>query len=157
MQFSHSDHNEQYLSLHDCIAERACFENGILGFAFPDGFWISPDHPESDLSEMVRTDFSMVEFSLENGKEYDVAVYVFTKTLFGKTVREEWSVPQLVNSINRGKCRLEFLYQYIDWNSRIVECELIFDKKPYRKECLLKISAQQVNYLWNHLRKDCPW
>ena len=53
MNFSHCDHDEQYLTLHDCIAERAYFENGKLGFEFDDGFWVSPDHPESNLSELV--------------------------------------------------------------------------------------------------------
>jgi hypothetical protein len=57
MIFSHCDHDEKYLTLHDCIAERAYFENGKLGFEFNDGFWVSPDHPESNLSQVVRTDF----------------------------------------------------------------------------------------------------
>ena len=62
MNFSHCDHSENHLTLHDCIAERAYFENGKLGFEFHDGFWVSPNHPESNLSELVRTDFSKVEF-----------------------------------------------------------------------------------------------
>ena len=157
MHFTHTDHSEQYLSLHDCIAERAYFENGILGFEFPDGFWISPDHPESDLSDMVRTDFSRTEFTLENGEQYDVTVYVFRKSFWGRTVREEWTVWELVNSINNGACRLVFLYQYLDWNSRIVACELISQKKPYRRECQMVISAPTVRYDWNNLRRDRPW
>jgi hypothetical protein len=32
MEFSHCDHDEKHLSLHDCIAERVYFENGKLGF-----------------------------------------------------------------------------------------------------------------------------
>ena len=58
MEFSHCDKDEKYLSLHDCVAEKACFENGKLGFEFHDGFWISHDHPQSDLSDPVKTDFS---------------------------------------------------------------------------------------------------
>ena len=67
MEFSRIDHNENHLSLHDCIAERAYFENGNLGFEFNDGFWISPDHPDSNLSKIVRTDLSKVEYALEDG------------------------------------------------------------------------------------------
>ncbi len=84
MNFSHCDKDEKYLSLHDCVAEQAYFENGKLGFEFNDGFWISPDHPESNLSNLVRTDFSKVEYTLEDGADYDVTVYVFTKNLFKK-------------------------------------------------------------------------
>ena len=69
MNFSHCDKDEKYLSLHDCVAEQAYFENGKLGFEFNDGFWISPDHPESNLSNLVRTDFSKVEYKLESVRE----------------------------------------------------------------------------------------
>ena len=64
MNFSHCDHNENYLTLHDCIAERAYFENGKLGFEFHDGFWVSPNHPESNLSELVRTDRSILSITM---------------------------------------------------------------------------------------------
>ena len=94
---------------------------------------------------------------LEYGEDYDVTVYVFKKSCFKKIIRTEWSLQELVNKINTGKCKLEFLYQYIDYNSRIVECELKFDKNPYRQECIMKISAPRVDYYWNNLRKDRPW
>ena len=157
MKFSHCDHNEKYLTLHDCIAKRVYFENGKLGFEFNDGFWISPDHPENNLSNLVRTDFSKVEYTLEVGADYDVTVYVFKKNLFKKTIRVEWTIQELINNINNEKCKLEFLYQYVDYNSRIVECELKFNKKPYHQECILKISAPEVSYYWNNLREECPW
>jgi hypothetical protein len=157
MIFSHCDHDEKYLTLHDCIAERAYFENGKLGFEFNDGFWVSPDHPESNLSQVVRTDFSKVEYTLEDGDDYDVIVYVFKKTIFKKTIRIYWTLQKLLHEMNSGKCKLEFLYQYIDDNSRIVECELKFNKKPYLQECMMKISAPKVSYYWNHLREDRPW
>ena len=62
MEYIHCDKNDNLISLHDCKAERAWFENGVLGFEFPDGFWITPDHPESDLDVLVRTDASKLEF-----------------------------------------------------------------------------------------------
>ena len=157
MKFSHCDHNEKYLTLHDCIAERAYFEDGKLCFEFNDGFWISSSHPVSSLSEVVRTDFSKVEYTLEDGEDYNVTVYVFKKNLFKKTVRIEWSIKELVNKINNREFRLEFFYQYIDGNSRIVECQLKSDKKPYRYECIMKISAMEVGYYWNNLCEDRPW
>ena len=127
MNFSHCDHDEKYLTLHDCIAERAYFENGKLGFEFDDGFWVSPDHPESNSSDLVRTDHSKVEYTLEDGEDYDVTVYVFKKSFSKKAIRAEWTLQELVYKINTGKCKLEFLYQYIDYNSRIIECELKFE------------------------------
>ena len=163
MEFSHCNQDEKHLTLHDCIAERAYFENGKLGFEFSDGFWISPKHPESNLSKLVRTDFSKVEYILENGEDYDVTVFVFKRSScfkrfsYKKAIRIEWTVQELVNKINSGKCKLEFLYQYVDYKSRIIECELKFDKKPYHRECVIKISAPKVSYYWNNLREDRPW
>ena len=157
MEFIHCDTDEKYLTLHDCFAERAYLEDGKLGFEFKDGFWILPDHPESNLSEVVRTDFSKAEYVLGRGHGFDVVVYVFEKTFFKKTVRTEWTVQKLMKEINSGKCRLEFLYQYVDDNCRIVECALRSDKKPYYRECMIKIYAPKVCYYWNNLREDCVW
>ena len=157
MNFAHCDTDEKYLTLHDCVADRAYFENGKLGFEFNDGFWISPDHPESNLSELVRTDFSKVEFKLEDGADYDVTIYIFKKNLFNKTIRIEWTIQKLLKSINCGKYKLEFLYQYIDYNSKMIECRLKFDKKPYHQECIMKISATETRYYWNNLREDRLW
>ena len=94
---------------------------------------------------------------MEDGEDYDVTVYVFEKTFFKKVIRIEWTIQKLLNKINSGKCRLEFLYQYIDGDSRIVECELKLDKKPYRHECIMKISATEVSYYWNNLCEDRSW
>ena len=157
MNFSHCDKDEKYLSLHDCVAEGAYFKDRKLGFEFNDGFWISPDHPESNLSNIVRTDFSKVEFVLTDGKEYDVTIYVFKKSLFKKTIRVKWTIQELINNINSGKCKLEFIYQFLDHNTRIIECELKLDRKPYHQECILRISAPEVSYYWNNLRVDASW
>ncbi len=157
MNFSHCDKGEEFISLHDCITQQVYFQNGKLGFEFNDGFWILPSHPDNNLSEVVRTDFSKVEYMLEDGEDYDVTIYVFKKIHFKKTVRTEWSIQDLANKINIGKCKLEFLHQYLEENCRIIECELKYEKKPYRQECIMKIYAPEVSYYWNNLRKDRPW
>lgn len=155
--FSHCDSNDKYVSLHDCKAERAWFENGILGFEFTDGFWITPDNPESDLDVLVRTDASKIEFVLLDGDEFDVTVFVFEINIFKQTVRKEWSARRLVDSINSGDVTIEFLYQYIDGCSRVVQCHLWSQKKPYSRECILKIDAPEVRYHWNKILKDRIW
>lgn len=157
MEFAHCDNSEKHLTLHDCIAERAYFENGKLGFEFPDGFWISPDHPESNLTMLVKTDFSKVEYTLEDGMDYDVTVYVFKRSFGKKMVGREWTLKKLADKINSGKYKLEFLYQYLDGNTRMIEWQLLSDKKPYWQECIMKISTSEVCYFWNSLREDRPW
>ena len=98
-----------------------------------------------------------MEFVLTDGKEYDVTIYVFKKSLFKKTIRVKWTIQELINKINSGKCKLEFIYQFLDHNSRIIECELKLDRKPYHQECILRISAPEVSYYWNNLREDASW
>lgn len=156
MEFTHCDHDEKHLTLHDCIAKRAYFENGKLGFEFEDGFWISPDHPASNLTKMVRTDFSKVEYTLLDGRDYDVTVYVFTHAFDKRTTGEEWTLEELLDAINSKKCELEFLYQYLGSHARIMECDLNFNQESHKK-CLIKITARKVGYFWNNLREDRPW
>lgn len=157
MSFLHCDHNEQYLTLHDCVAERAYFEDGKLGFAFPDGFWVSPDHPESHLTKLVRTDASKVEYTLEDGKDYDVDIVVYKRTYSGEITGRVWSLRELVDAINAGTCKLEFLYQFLAYNTRMVECELQLGDAPDRQTCIMRISAPEVCYYWNNLRADRAW
>ena len=157
MEYIHCDKNDNLISLHDCKAERAWFENGILGFEFPDGFWITPDHPESDLDVLVRTDASKLEFVLLDGDEFDAQIFVDEENIFKQTVRKEWSVHKLVKEINSGKLVLEFLYQYIDGCSRIVECDLWSQKRPYCRDCNIKLHLREVRYHWNKILKDRVW
>ena len=157
MSYLHCDYDEKYLSLHDCVAERAYFEDGKLGFEFEDGFWISPEHPESHLSNMVRTDASKVEYTLEDGMEYDVDILVYERSVNGAIAGREWSLRELVDAINAGTCKLEFLYQYLGYNCRMVECELRLGDVPDRQTCMMRISAPQVCYYWNKLRADRAW
>ena len=157
MDFSHSDRDEDLFSLHDCITDRACFEGKELRFEFPDGFWVLPHHPASDIDKVVRTDAAQVTYTLMDN-EYDVTIYVFEKSIFGQTVRKEWSVAELVDRINSGKCKLEFLYRYNQGdNNAILKCNVRVDKKPYFKDAWIEITYASVEYAWNHLRKDRAW
>jgi len=155
--FLHCDNSEAHLSLHDCTCSHAYFCGGIIGFEFDDGFWILPDHPESSLAEVVRTDSSKAEYVLQSGSCDDVTVYVYKKTLFGRTVRQEWDPEELIRRINSQKYRLEFLYQYRSGNSRIIECELHFDRRPYHMQCDIHLTCAITHYCWNNLCADKPW
>ncbi len=155
--FSHCDNNDRYISLHDCKAERAWFDGGVLGFEFPDGFWITPEHPESNLDVFVKTDAAKVAFELLDGDEYDVTVFVFERNIFNQTVRKEWNVRKLVENINSGACVIEFLYQYVDECERILTCMLGSARKPYSRECVMKLDINKVHYHWNKILEDRIW
>lgn len=151
--YKHYDKDGAAISLHDCKAEKATFEKGILTFYFPeDGFWICSDHEENSTGEAVRTDASEVRFHLLYEAEDESQCYVFDKKSERKSVRKEWTISELVSAINSGKYQLEFLYRYAGGYKELVfTCEICQKKKPYRRECQLWLSVQDVTYCWNEM------
>ena len=152
--YKHYDKDGTAISLHDCRAEKATFENGVLTFCFlTDGFWIGSDHEANLTGEAVRTDASEVQFHLlYEDEEDDFDCYVFDKKSERKAVRKQWTISELVSAINSGKYRLEFLYRYVGgYKEKVFVCELCQKKKPYRRECQLWLSVQDVTYCWNEI------
>lgn len=151
--YKHYDKDGAAISLHDCKAEKATFEKGILTFYFPeDGFWICSDHEENSTGEAVRTDASEVRFHLLYETEDESQCYVFDKKSERKSVRKEWTISELVSAINSGKYQLEFLYRYAGgYKGLVFYCEICQKKKPYRRECQLWLSVQDVTYCWNEI------
>lgn len=151
--YKHYDKDGAAISLHDCKAEKATFEKGILTFYFPeDGFWICSDHEENSTGEAVRTNASEVRFHLLYETEDESQCYVFDKKSERKSVRKEWTISELVSAINSGKYQLEFLYRYAGgYKGLVFYCEICQKKKPYRRECQLWLSVQDVTYCWNEI------
>lgn len=151
--YKHYDRDGAAISLHDCTAEKATFENGVLTFYFPeDGFWILSEHEENSTGEAVRTDASEVRFHLLYETEDESHCYVFHKKSERKAVRKQWTISELVSAINSGKYRLEFLYRYVGgYKEQVFACMLTGNKKPYHWECQLWLSVSDVTYCWNEL------
>lgn len=149
--YKHYDKDGAAISLHDCRAEKASFENGVLSFYFPkDGFWVLSEHEANSTGEAVRTDASEVRFHLLYETEDESQCYVFHKKSERKAVRKEWKLSELVSAINSGKYQLEFLYRYAGGYKELVfSCWLWSNKKPYDRECQLWLSVQDVTYCWN--------
>lgn len=152
--FNHYDTNEKNICLHDCTAKKVKIKNDNLIFYFNDGFWICTQHENNKLNETVRTDKSKVKYHLTDIN--DITVYVFYRKR-NKAIRKEWSVDKLLKRINSGKYSLEFLYQYRDFNSRILKCMLVKGKKRYFRECEIIIATDKVTYCWNKLCEDRKW
>lgn len=154
--WKHCDRTDEYISLHDCHATKIAFEKGVLTFGFADGIWVCPGHPNSTIDKTVRTNEAEVRFFLESGDESDITIYVF-EAEGKKTLRKEWELANLLEHVNSGKGTVEFLYQYKGYGSWIMECWLWSGKKPYHRECELKISLTGVEYCWNDLCEDREW
>ena len=156
--FKHNDPDDCHdntVILHDCIAEKIIYKNGILCFEFPDGIWVTPLHEANSLGETVRTTAARADFQIEDIN--DVEAHVYTRNIFKKTVVEFRKAKDLADAVNSGKCTLEFLYQYRTCFEQMWRCELHFGKKPYYRECQLHMPGATAVYLWNELRPDRKW
>ena len=67
--YQHFDTNDAWLILHDCVAERILWKDGVLSFGFPEGIWVSPLHEANSLEKIVKTDAAKVDFYLTEGKD----------------------------------------------------------------------------------------
>ena len=152
--YKHCDVSDEHISLHDCRATEISYEGGVLSFGFPGGFWILSGHECNASEKNLCTDSSEVRLYL--GSEYDATVYLYDEK-FGRTIRRELSISDLMKLINHKKCALEFLYPYKGYNSIIFECCLWTEKRPYHKECELRLYLKKAEYLWNDLLSDREW
>ena len=146
------------LTLHDCVADKISFENGTLLFNLPDGFWVTPHHKEGKCKKTVRTEASVVAFTVKDID--DITVRVFTRNtwpLSRKTNAEIWHVEQLISAVNSGKCTIEFITQYRSYYEQMWHCVIHSKKKPYYRECQLHLPETKATFFWNDIRPDCEW
>ena len=146
------------LTLHDCIADKISFENNTLRFYMPDGFWVTPHHKEKKKKKTVRTDASVVDFSIEDID--DITVRVFRRNTWcwsRKTIAEIWHMGQLISAVNSRKCTIEFITQYRSYYEQMWHCAIRFDKKPFYRECQLHLPNTKATFYWNNLCLDREW
>ena len=62
--YRHCDDDPSLFSLHDCRAEKMSYESRTLSFYFPDGFWVTRDHPLNSTGKIVRTGPSEVKYRI---------------------------------------------------------------------------------------------
>ena len=153
MEYLHNEGDEQFLSLHDCRANRAELKEGVLSFWFEEGFWVIQSHPENPTGKTIRTGPSRVDYVLRDQDGDDVTAEIFTRLRWPHALRTSWELPKLLQAINEKGWGLEFLYQYPGGWNRIIECWFW----PKHKECMLKLDVQEVIYRWNDLCPEKEW
>lgn len=159
--FNHVNPDEFHgkeLTLHDCISDKISFEDNILRFFLPDGFWVTPHHKENSFEKVVRTDASVVDFSIENMDEVTVRVFTRNRWCWSrKTSVEIWDMEQLIALVNSGKCTFEFITQYRTHYEQLWHCAIRSNKKPYYRECQLHLPNTNATFCWNNLCLDREW
>ena len=159
--FKHSDPDEFHdkeLTLHDCISNMISLEEKALRFYLPDGFWVTALHEENSSGMTVRTDASLVDFSIDDIDE--IMVRVFNRNTWcwsRKMIAEIWHMGDLISEINSGKCTIEFITQYRAYSEQMWQCVIHSNKKPYYRECELYLPNTNATFYWNDLRLDRTW
>ena len=150
--YKHCDLEDRYISLHDCHAEKINFNDGILSFAFPDGFWVTQQHNQNNSDTAVRTDSAQVDFPIIDGDVDGIEFYVFKDNS-----REAWEPIEFINAVNGGDFTVEFITPYKSYQSYLFKCWIWFEKAPHHLECEIVLSSENAVYRWNTLRYDCSW
>ena len=142
--------------MHDCIVENVSYTDGVLRFFLPEGLWIAPTHKENILGKVVKTDAAVVDFRIEDID--DIIVRVFTRNRFTRRTKVEiWEMRDLMESVNSGEYKIEFIYQYRTYFEQMWQCAIRSNVKPYYRECQLHLPDTDAVYRWNDLRPDHEW
>lgn len=157
MIYQHCDLDDNYICLHDCHAEKMAFDDGVLSFIFPEGFWVFPEHPLNHSDNTVRTNSSQADFQILDKEIDGISVYVFQKNRRGKVIRVDWEPENFINAVNAGDFRVEFLTRFKSYQFYLFKCWVWYDKSPYHLECEILLHSENVSYCWNELRYDRRW
>ncbi len=144
--YKHQDADSSFVELHDCRAERIVFDNGVLSFIFPEGFWISPGNPANGSAEYIRTDSAQADFTLIGSMQAYVYKIKRTGKIEGKVY---WNLEDFIKAVNDGDYILEFLYSYSSGSSVLYKCTVQSEGKTY--DCEIILDVESVLYRWNAL------
>lgn len=148
------DRGDQRIGLHDCRADRASLENGVLSLWFREGIWVHQRQEDGSLRHFY-TGEAQVLFPLCYHNQWDVTVSLFTKE-GDNAIREEYHGAELVKWLEEGsgKVELEFLYEYTGYQRFLFDCWLWYPEPPYHRECQLLVLADQMTCHWDQMREE---
>lgn len=154
--FLYSDTNQNHdIILHDCFADKIILQKNTLIFQFSEGFYLKASHEQNPFSALAYTGEAEMRMELFYANpDVNVTIYLIKEEYDG-THRTEIPLEEFMKRIRQGE-KLEFLYAYqgLDTDDMLFRCELHFDKHPYRRECILIISAKEISYHWNELFQE---
>ena len=154
--YLYSDTNQKHdISLHDCFADAVTLQRNILTFHFSEGFYLRETQAQKPFQELAHTGESEMRIQLlYTNPDVNITIYLINEEYEG-TYRYEISLEEFMKRIRQDE-QLEFLYAYqgMDTDDILFRCELHFDKHPYRRECILIISAKEISYHWNEIFQE---
>ena len=142
MEYEFTSTDKEKFSLHDCFAKSVELTGDRLVFRLPEGFYCmdySKDWPNTGKAE--------VEFIIDKMRGASFNLFVEED---GKTVRNEFTIEQLVEKINNNEWELEFAYRYDGYQEILYKCWVweVAGRRTYESE--LWIGTQEdVIFRWD--------
>lgn len=129
------------VGLHDCRTNHIQYQNGMLIFSFPNGYYLLNE------TEPVQTGRAYMECQILDEFKDSVSMFIYRKTLFGKVIREDYS-DKFLSAINAGKFEFEFVSTYRSYQHILFKGYIWFKQKPYYRECEIEVYTDKINYHW---------
>lgn len=140
--FKYIENKEGKIGLHDCRTTHISYENQILSFEFPEGFYIL------DTIEPVRSEKAKMECHIIDEDIDGISIFIYKKHSSGKIIREDWS-DNFVSAVNNGTFEYEFVTTYKSFQRILLKGYVWFDKEPYYMECDIELHTDRISYMWN--------
>lgn len=137
--YTHVETDLNAVGLHDRRATHIDLKDGVLGFDFPDGFFILTG------GEPYRSGMARMECSLLDNEFF---VSIFTERADGSALREDFT-GEFIDAINSGRYQFEFVSTYLGYESLLFRGYVWFKKRPYHKECEIEFRTDDVKFFWN--------
>ena len=130
------------VDLHDCRTNKILYEDQAITFYFPDGFYYIKD------STAMENRNAEMRCHMVDKYEGNFNVYIYRKTIFGKTIREDWT-DRFVSAVNRGEFEYEFVSTYRAYHSILFQGYVWRKKKPWWMECEIELHVDEITYCWD--------
>ena len=140
--YKHIVREDGKVGLHDCRTNHISYENHILSFEFPDGFYIL-NKPEPDRSGNAKMECHIIDEDMDG-----ISIFIYKKNSLGKVIREDWT-DNFISVVNDGTFEYEFVTVYRSYQHMLFKGYVWFDKKTYNMECEIELHTDCISYLWN--------
>ncbi len=155
--YRYCETDSSLISLHDCFASKMTFADGKLTLHFPEGFWLTPLHPENHSDSIVRTGEAQVVFQLESQDIYDIHVQTTTRNKGSYHITKDWEPQAFLDAVNSGRFKLEFIWPYQGYHSILYKCWLRNPQYRPCGDCALTVDNLGISYHWNEIDYERVW
>ncbi|MBQ2691919.1 MAG: hypothetical protein IJF53_07160 [Clostridia bacterium] len=131
----------EMIGLHDCRTNRIRYDDNIMVFEFPNGFYRLSGR-EAEQTGKAEMHCHILDEEIDG-----ITVYIYREEPSGKVVREDWS-DNFMSAVNDGAFEFEFVTSYRSYQHILFKGYVWFDTPPYHMECEAELHTDKIFYSW---------